>query len=257
MSLFVVVAHPDDESLWFGGTLQALSSRGLRIVVVCLTNKNNDVRNQEFRDACAALGVQAVLDDYPDGAHQPLAGAGARIIDLISATAGDPVVGVLTHAPHGNERSHPQHVACFNEISRACAARGIPFGFFSESAPPGFLTSREQRVGERVFSGRVSISWRALLGPEFSSIHARPLKPRPYLWAVRRWRYLRPQFSPLTRMFRIEIDLSRKQGLLSLYPSQVEGLKEYDTYRRPEEFVYADTRLGDALLPFLAQCPAS
>jgi LmbE family N-acetylglucosaminyl deacetylase len=257
MSLFVVVAHPDDESLWLGGTLLALRDREPHVVVICLTNQHNGVRSREFREACAALGAQAVLVDFPDGAHHPLRGAGARIADMIAAQSAIPFLGVVTHAPHGNERSHPQHVACFEEIRRTCLARDMPFGFFAEASPPGFVTSHEHRVGECVIAGQASINWSALLGPELSSIRARPIAPKPYVDAVRRWRYLRPQLASLTRVFRIEIDLPRKQALLSLYQSQVDGLKEYDTYRRSEEYLYADARLGDALLPFLSQCPRS
>lgn len=36
--VLLVIAHPDDESMFFGPTLVSLQERGVRVKVVCLTN---------------------------------------------------------------------------------------------------------------------------------------------------------------------------------------------------------------------------
>ena len=215
------------------------------------------MRSAEFHRACAVLDAQPFIIDYPDGASCGLSGAGGRVLDLLGEASLRPLVGVITHAPHGNERSHPQHIACFDEMQRSCADRAIPFGFFSEIPSPGYEADGESRVNDRVRHAGVSVRWPVLMRPELEAITQSPLHPGRYLRAVRRWRYLRPQFVALTRMFRIDIDLPRKQQLLDLYPSQISGMKEYDTYRRSTEYLYADRRLSDALFPLFLQCPAS
>lgn len=57
----MIVAHPDDESLWGGGHLL---DKGY--FVVCLTNGNNTVRRSEFYAALKEYGCQGIMFSYPD-----------------------------------------------------------------------------------------------------------------------------------------------------------------------------------------------
>lgn len=56
---FVIVAHPDDETLFFGGLIQ--QSRKNPWEVICVTDGNADgfgaKRKRQFQKACRALGV--------------------------------------------------------------------------------------------------------------------------------------------------------------------------------------------------------
>lgn len=65
----VVVAHPDDETIFFGGLLQAYRRRPWK--VICATDGNADgmgvQRRQDFQRACDALKVQnCEMWDFPD-----------------------------------------------------------------------------------------------------------------------------------------------------------------------------------------------
>jgi LmbE family N-acetylglucosaminyl deacetylase len=51
----VVVAHPDDESLWFGGLL--LTAPPQWTVVCCTVPRRDPVRADKFTEACRLLGV--------------------------------------------------------------------------------------------------------------------------------------------------------------------------------------------------------
>lgn len=76
----VVVAHPDDESYAFAGTLAHLASRGWKTRVVAMTPGDagedrsgtlrghalGERRGAEFRASCAALGAESTLLDFPD-----------------------------------------------------------------------------------------------------------------------------------------------------------------------------------------------
>ena len=50
--ILFVVAHPDDESLWIGGTLSFLAKRKeVDVYVLCATGKHDEERSKEFENA--------------------------------------------------------------------------------------------------------------------------------------------------------------------------------------------------------------
>src|SRR5664279_872673 len=100
LKLLAVLAHPDDESLGFGGTLARYAAEGVETHLVTATRgergrsgpqgKDADplevgrVRDAELRAAAAVLGLREVsILDYPDGAVDQVATAAA-----IQAVAG-------------------------------------------------------------------------------------------------------------------------------------------------------------------------
>jgi LmbE family N-acetylglucosaminyl deacetylase len=85
LKLLAVLAHPDDESLGFGGTLARYAGEGVETYLVTATRgergrfgdrgKGGDpidvgrVREAELRAAAAVLGIREVsVLSYPDGA---------------------------------------------------------------------------------------------------------------------------------------------------------------------------------------------
>ena len=73
----LVIAHPDDESMFFVPTLVRLKQQNARAWVVCLSNGNYDglgrIREKELQRACQILGVEkcvtvhdALLQDDPN-----------------------------------------------------------------------------------------------------------------------------------------------------------------------------------------------
>ncbi|KAF7811065.1 N-acetylglucosaminyl-phosphatidylinositol de-N-acetylase-like isoform X1 [Senna tora] len=72
-NVLLVIAHPDDESMFFTPTINFLTSRGHNVRMFCLSigdadNKGN-VRKQELYQACATLKVpmqQVKVVDHPD-----------------------------------------------------------------------------------------------------------------------------------------------------------------------------------------------
>ncbi|XP_021911508.1 N-acetylglucosaminyl-phosphatidylinositol de-N-acetylase [Carica papaya] len=72
-NILLIVAHPDDESMFFSPTINYLTSRGHNLHVLCLSIGNADgkgnVRKDEFYQACAVLKVplqQVKILDHPD-----------------------------------------------------------------------------------------------------------------------------------------------------------------------------------------------
>ncbi|PON41263.1 N-acetylglucosaminyl phosphatidylinositol deacetylase-related, partial [Parasponia andersonii] len=72
-NVMLVVAHPDDESMFFSPTISYLTSRGCNLHILCLSIGDADgkgnIRKEELYQACAVLKVplqQVKFLDHPD-----------------------------------------------------------------------------------------------------------------------------------------------------------------------------------------------
>ena len=59
-----VVAHPDDEAIWIGGTI--LRNRKWKWTILCLTRKDDNERRKKFFDACNYFGAKGFISDLDD-----------------------------------------------------------------------------------------------------------------------------------------------------------------------------------------------
>ena len=111
--VLLIVAHPDDETLWAGGTL--LSHPLWSCFVVCLCRKNDKERAPRFYKALEALHAEGVMGDLDDGADQkPLKNTEVMraIVDLLPKNDYDLI---LTHHLTGEYTRHLRH----EEVSKA------------------------------------------------------------------------------------------------------------------------------------------
>jgi len=102
-----IVAHPDDETLWAGGTL--LLHPNCRWTVVTLTRKSDPDRAPRFEKALAQLGAVGLLGDLDDGPGQRLlrpADVEDAIVSLLPEARYDLV---LTHGLWGEYTRHRRH----------------------------------------------------------------------------------------------------------------------------------------------------
>jgi LmbE family N-acetylglucosaminyl deacetylase len=139
LKLMAVLAHPDDESLGFGGTLAKYSAEGVETSLVTATRGERGrffspdrkaepaevgrVREAELRAAAAVLGVrEVVILGYADGDVDQMdaAIAIAAIVGHIRRVR--PHV-VVTFGPDG-AYGHPDHIAIsqFTTAAVVCAA---------------------------------------------------------------------------------------------------------------------------------------
>ncbi len=151
-TLMAVLAHPDDESLGFGGTLAKYAAEGVAVSLVTATRGDagrfrglrpgdpghpgaaalSRIRENELRAAARVLGVREVsLLDYADGQLDR-----AEPRDVIARIAGEvrrarPDV-VLTFAPDG-AYGHPDHIAICQFTTAAMVAAAD--GRFAVSGP--------------------------------------------------------------------------------------------------------------------------
>ena len=112
-SAAVIVAHPDDETLWAGGTI--LTHPGYNWFIAAMCRKNDPDRSQKFYLALrnyGGTGDMADLDDGPGQTPLPNQDVQHTLLQLLPALAYDLV---LTHAPGGEYTRHRRH----EEVSQA------------------------------------------------------------------------------------------------------------------------------------------
>lgn len=115
----MVVAHPDDETMW-GGALP-IRYPGDWTIVCCTVPRRDPERALLFGEACKRLGAQPVLIPYQE---PPVHGA---IKDLILPEEDYDLV--VTHGPEG-EYGHPHH----QQVSKMVTT------YFTEVVPSKILT---------------------------------------------------------------------------------------------------------------------
>lgn len=112
----VVVAHPDDETLWAGGLL--LSHPEWSPFIVTLCRGRDPDRAPKFRRALDCLRAQGIMGDLDDGPKQTALPARLVRNTVLALLPEQTYDLVLTHAPTGEYTRHRRH----EEVSRAVAA---------------------------------------------------------------------------------------------------------------------------------------
>lgn len=155
LRLMAVLAHPDDESLGFGGTLAKYASEGVETFLVTATcgeagryrgHGSGDrehpgpetlgrIRQAELRAAAAALGVRELsLLDYRDGGLDRTnhAEAVGRIAGHLRRVRPDVVVTFGADGAYG----HPDHIAISQFTTAAIVKAADPAYAASPECPP-------------------------------------------------------------------------------------------------------------------------
>ena len=130
----IVVAHPDDEAIFFFSTIRELRQEGFSVRVVCVTGDFGNAvitttRLNEFYDSCRRLGVQGQtlrLEDRRGGSlclASLLAGLRACTLDSFDR--------VYTHGPWG-DYGHLHHAGVCHAVHEVFGE-----GVFSLAGPLG------------------------------------------------------------------------------------------------------------------------
>ena len=112
-SVAVIVAHPDDETLWAGGTILSLPS--WQWFIICLCRGSDKDRAPRFYKALKILkskGIMGDLDDGPEQKHLDEKKVEHAIMQLLPPTYFDLII---SHNPSGEYTRHIRH----EEVSKA------------------------------------------------------------------------------------------------------------------------------------------
>jgi LmbE family N-acetylglucosaminyl deacetylase len=103
----VIVAHPDDETLWAGGTILQMTQHKWTIMGLCRASDTN--RSLRFYTALVSLKGTGYLSDMDDGPEQtpiPNEKVQKEIMSFLPAKNYDLII---THGPDGEYTSHRRH----------------------------------------------------------------------------------------------------------------------------------------------------
>lgn len=175
LRLMAVLAHPDDESLGFGGTLAKYAAEGVEVSLVMATRGENGwqgdpaanpgpaelgrIREAELRAAAGALGVrEIVLLDELDGrlASAGTATVAARVAGEVRRLRPDVVV---TFGPDG-AYGHPDHIAISRLTTAAIVAAADPWA----RTPGASDLHRVRKLYHRIWTADEAALIRSVVG---------------------------------------------------------------------------------------------
>jgi LmbE family N-acetylglucosaminyl deacetylase len=112
-TIALIVAHPDDETLWAGGMI--LSNPGKEYFIASLCRKNDADRAPKFDKVLNIFGANGIMGDQDDGPEQlPLSDQDVQNAILQLLPSGDFDL-IITHSIYGEYTRHRRH----EEIGRA------------------------------------------------------------------------------------------------------------------------------------------
>ncbi|MBI4283599.1 MAG: PIG-L family deacetylase [Chloroflexi bacterium] len=112
----LVVAHPDDETLWAGGTI--IMHPDWQWMVVSLCRRNDADRRVRFQHATQELGATGAMGELDDGPEQTPLPEDEVQQTLRSLLPDRHFDLILTHSPYGEYTRHRRH----EETSQAVVA---------------------------------------------------------------------------------------------------------------------------------------
>lgn len=231
-NILIVVAHPDDETLWFFQSTQVLKQNN-RIQIFCMTHAAVSKRGKELQSMADAFGLKVLFGHCEDtGFNKYLKSKEVEqaFIKIFSRQKFDLVI---THPPHGGEKPHPHHIQIYLEVKKFSKFHNFKFCFFSEQKLLGKFNQDScyffNYDNKKYISVRLIESFGLINKDQHRFL---------FLFSV-----LKDIWFNFDRYigFETQVDLNEKQKALLKFSSQEEVLKSYNAFYKKYEYLFIKT----------------
>lgn len=189
-----IVAHPDDETLWAGGTM--LMNPQIRWTIVSLCRKSDNERAGKFFKAIREYKAEGIMGDLDDGPEQQPLEKGiveGTILDLLARKKFDIII---THSKAGEYTRHLRHeetgATCADLFDSDKLAAGRLLAFAYEDGNKKYLPKAIKNADlvielpEKIWERKYEIITK-VYGFAETSFEARTTPKQEAFWDVKKW----------------------------------------------------------------------
>ncbi len=112
----VIVAHPDDETVWMGGSI--LLQKDINWTIFSLCRKDDKDRAPKFKKACKYYGAKSIISDLEDegkiSIKQSILEIEERILKQLKERS---FTYIFTHG-HNGEYGHQRHIGAHKAVKK-------------------------------------------------------------------------------------------------------------------------------------------
>ncbi|CAH2220155.1 Hypothetical predicted protein [Pelobates cultripes] len=132
----LLIAHPDDECMFFAPTILGMLREQRSLYVLCCSTGNyynqGEIRKNELIQSCSALGIPSsnvTLIDHRDLPDDPNVQWDTNLLsDLIMKHIKDKKIDAVVTFDEGGVSGHPNHIALYNALRSLQCSGKIPKG---------------------------------------------------------------------------------------------------------------------------------